>query len=246
MALQHDFGAGGHAQCAAQRFDQFGAFATQQAGKLVFRQAVRHGRDRAQNGGRIRAQRHAHRVRLAGVERTVLFEVQRAATVWQPAHDDFVARQDLLAVNTQVLPRFVRALGDDQAPGNERGHVSGPAVLHRQAGQVHVRALPDHILAGGRAQFLGRHVPERFNHRAQAHQVFEAFGRLRLLEHRQQVSELAHLGEVGHTHAQGDAARGAKQISQDGDAVPGRILEQQRRPACAQSAVAQGGHFQVG
>jgi hypothetical protein len=88
-------------------------------------------------------------------------KIQRAAAVRQPAHDDLVARQHLLAVDAQVLPRLVRPARDDQAPGDERRHVARPAVLHGQARQVHVRAFPHHLLAGGpRAHGVGRHVPQ--------------------------------------------------------------------------------------
>ncbi|MDT4845896.1 hypothetical protein FQZ97_798980 [compost metagenome] len=58
VAFQHDFGPGGHGQVAAQRLRYLGARTAQQAGELVFGQAVRHGRDGAQRGGRVRAQGH--------------------------------------------------------------------------------------------------------------------------------------------------------------------------------------------
>jgi hypothetical protein len=46
MPFQHDLGRGRHAQLAADGLDQLGAAAAQQAGELVFGQAVRHRRDR--------------------------------------------------------------------------------------------------------------------------------------------------------------------------------------------------------
>jgi hypothetical protein len=49
------------------RIGHFGARTAQQAGKLVFRQRVGHGRDGAQDGGRIGANGHRHGVGLAGV-----------------------------------------------------------------------------------------------------------------------------------------------------------------------------------
>ena len=85
-----------------------GARAAQQAGELVFAQAVGHRRDGAQDGGRVGADGHGHRVGLAGVQAAVFAEVERAAAVRQPAHDELVAREHLLAVDAQVLPRLVR------------------------------------------------------------------------------------------------------------------------------------------
>jgi len=36
----------------------------------------------------------------------------------QPAHDDFVFADNLLAINAQILSLFVRAFGNNQGPGN--------------------------------------------------------------------------------------------------------------------------------
>ena len=219
--------------------DDLGAAAAQQAGELVFGQAVGHRRDRAQDGGRVGAQRHRHRVGLAGMGDAVLAEVLRAAAVRQPAHDDLVAREHLLAVDAQVLARLVRAARDDQPPGDERRHVARPAVLHRQARQVHVRAFPHHVLAGGRARHLGRHVPQRLEQAAQAQHVLEALGCLGLLEIGQQFAEGPQLAHVGHAHGARHAGRGAKQVAQHRHAVAGGLLEQQGRAARAQGPVAQ-------
>ena len=91
VAFQHDLGRGRHLQRHAQRGHDVGARAAQQAGELVFAQGVGHGRDGAQDGGRVGADRHRHRVRLAGVLLAVLGKVQRPAAVRQPAQDDLVA-----------------------------------------------------------------------------------------------------------------------------------------------------------
>jgi hypothetical protein len=88
VAFQHDLGAGRHLQRHAQRGRHLGARAAQQAGELVFGQASGTGvtAPRMVAGS---AQRHGHREGLAGVG-AVLAEVQRAAAVGQPAHDDLV------------------------------------------------------------------------------------------------------------------------------------------------------------
>jgi hypothetical protein len=68
--------------------DHLGAAAAQQAGELVLRQRVGHRRHRAQDGGRVGAQRHGDRERLARVGAREVAEVERAAAMGQPAHDD--------------------------------------------------------------------------------------------------------------------------------------------------------------
>jgi hypothetical protein len=85
----------------------------------------------------------------------VVAEIERAAAVRQPAHDELVAREHLLAVDAQVLPRLVRPARDDQAPGDERRHVAGPAVLHRQARQVDVRLPTPRSWHGAEPATLG-------------------------------------------------------------------------------------------
>ena len=99
-------------QIIAYALHQLGARAAQQACELVFAQGIGHGRDRAQNGGRVTAQDHRHWIRLTGVGLFVRQKIQSAATVSEPAHDDFVFAYDLLAVNAQVLTLFVRATGN--------------------------------------------------------------------------------------------------------------------------------------
>ncbi|KAG0763668.1 hypothetical protein G6F22_018379 [Rhizopus arrhizus] len=179
MPLQHDLGPGGHRQVAAQRLRHFGARPAQQAGELVFGQAVGHRGDGAQRGGGVGAQRDGDGEGRARIGQCVVAEVQRAAAVRQPAHDQLVRPQQLLAVDTQVLPLGIGAARDHQAPGQERGHVAGPARLDRQAGQVHVFAFPDDFLAGRAFDVLGAHVPQgRHQHRHLGQRVAQALGRL--------------------------------------------------------------------
>lgn len=76
-------------------------------------------------------------------------------------HDDLIAVQHLLAVDTRVLPQLVGALGYDQAPSDQRHHIAGPAVLDGQAGKIDTIALPHHRLTRSREQILGHRVPQR-------------------------------------------------------------------------------------
>ena len=110
-SLQHDLGAGWHLQIATNTFNQFCFRSSQQAGKLIFRQTVRHRRDRAQNGGRIGTDHHCQWERLTRMRFAPLLIIQRSSAMRQPAHNDFVGRDHLLAVNAKILARLVRAAG---------------------------------------------------------------------------------------------------------------------------------------
>ncbi len=182
MSLEDDLGVRRHLQLGADRLDQLGARAAQQAGKGIFGQRIGHRRDRAENGRRIGTQRHRHRVRPILVLLAPLAEIQRTATVAQPAHDDLVAADDLLPVDAEVLPFLVRALGDSQAPGDQRRGVTRPAVLHRNLRQVDVVTFEDHFLAGRVLEYLGRHADDLLVDRQLAPGVLQPLRRLRLLE----------------------------------------------------------------
>jgi hypothetical protein len=127
-AFEDDFGGGRHLQVVATALHQFGAVAAQQAGEGVFGEAVRHRGHGAENGRGIGAQGHGYRERLARMLLAPLTVIQRAATVAQPTHDDLVAADHLLAIDAEVLAILVRALGDGQAPGDQRGNVAGQQV----------------------------------------------------------------------------------------------------------------------
>ncbi|MNS27505.1 hypothetical protein D3C72_594570 [compost metagenome] len=179
MPFQHDLGPGRHRQVAAECLRDFGTRTAQQAGKLVFGQAVGHGGDGAQGGGRVGAQRHGNGEGRAGVGQGVVAKIQRAAAMRQPAHDQLVRPQQLLAVDAQVLPLGVGAARDHQAPGQQGRHVAGPAGLDRQAGQVHILAFPNHFLASRALHVLGAHVPQRgLQHRHLGQCIAQPLGRL--------------------------------------------------------------------
>jgi len=159
-ALEDDLGARRYLQRAAKALHHLGARAAQQARKLVFAERIRHRRDRAEHGRGIGAQRDRDRKRLARVRNRVIAEVERAAAVGEPAHDDAVGRNHLLAINAEVLPRLRRSARHGEAPRDQRPGILGPAGLHRQAREVDVGAFPDDLLAWGRRALLRRHVED--------------------------------------------------------------------------------------
>ena len=99
MAFEHNFSARWHLQRHAQSRRDLCTSTAQQAGKLVFRQTVGHWRDSTQQGGWVCAQSHCHGKGLARIFLAMLFEIQSAAAMGQPAHDHLIAREHLLAVN---------------------------------------------------------------------------------------------------------------------------------------------------
>ena len=146
-AFEHDLGGRRHLQVVRQALDDLGARAAQQPGELVFGQRVGHRRHRAEDRRRIGAQRDRDRKRRARDAQRVVAEVERAAAMGEPAHDHLVARDHLLPVDAEVLPRLVRAARDGEAPGDQRTGVARPAGLHRQPREIDVGALPHDLLA---------------------------------------------------------------------------------------------------
>src|SRR6185369_8668562 len=100
----------------------------------------------AQHRRRIRTQRNRDRKRLTRRREPVIAKIERAAAMREPAHDDLVRSDDLLAVDAEILPRLVRPARDRESPGNQWSRVLRPAGLHRQAGKIDVLALPDELL----------------------------------------------------------------------------------------------------
>src|SRR4029453_2387015 len=92
-------------------------------------------------------------------------ETGRPAAMREPAHDHLVARDHLLPVDAEILPRLVRSARDREPPSDERTRVIGPAGLHGQPAEVDVRTLPYGLLARRRAALLRRHVHHLHEHR---------------------------------------------------------------------------------
>ena len=221
------------------------ARSAQQPRELVLRQRVRNRRHGAQDRRRVRADRDRDRERRAGMRERVIAEVERAAARVEPAHDHLVARDHLLPVDAEVLPRLVRAARDGESPGDERRDVARPAGLHRKAREVDVGAFPHDVLARCRASLLRRHVHHLQEERPRVlPRVLEALRRLRLLEEREQLADLAQRRDRILAHAHRDAFRRAEEIAEHRNPMALRPLEQQRRPAGLQDAVADLGHLE--
>ncbi|MQM39710.1 hypothetical protein KBTX_03741 [wastewater metagenome] len=171
-------------------------------------------------------------------------EVQRAATVGEPAHDHPVAPDDLLAVDPEVLPALLRPPGGDQRPGDQRAGIAGPAGLHRDVREVHVVALDHHLLAGCAADLFRRHVQHLLVHRQAPPGVAHALGRIGLLEEGEEAADLAQRLGVVRAHAEGHAAGRSEEVGEHRHVVADRVLEQQGGAAAAQRAVTDLGHLQ--
>ena len=75
-------------------------------------------------------------------------EIQGAAAMGKPAHDQTVFTDHLHAVNTQILSLLIWPPGNDQRPGNQRANIFRPAGLNRQHAQVKFIFFDDYFLAG--------------------------------------------------------------------------------------------------
>ena len=250
-AFEHDLRAGRHLQLAAQAFHQFGLGAAQQARELIFGERIGHRRDRAEHGGRVRAQSHCQRKRLSLMLQAMVAEIECAAALRQPAHDDLVRRDHLLAIDAQVLPRLLRPARDREAPGDQRAGVARPAGLDRQPGKIDVLALPHDFLAGRASRYLRRHVDHLLQHRQLVPGVLQTLGRIRLL----QIARAAcPLRAAPRPIPRPCPARRAAACRTDSPApgcaralIPSTLglFEQDGRPAGLEHAVAHLGHLQA-
>ena len=244
VAFEHHFCMGGHVQRHADGGCNFRAVAAQQPGKLVFAQRIGHGCDGAQHGGGVGTNGYGKGKRLPFVRQGMVTKIQRTTTVRQPPHDELVVRQQLLPVNAQVLPLFARAARNGKPPGEQRRHIARPAMLNRQAVQIHIGPFPHLLLAGCAAHGVRRHVPEFFEHAAHAQHIAHTTGRRRRLECGQRLPQGTQVLQVRHAHGLRHALGGTKQIAQHRHGVAGHLLEQQSRALLAQYAVAHGRHLQ--
>src|SRR5690606_22989095 len=195
---------------------------------------------------RVRAERYRHRIGPVWKLLAPIAIVQRPAAMAEPAHDDLVAADDLLAIDAEVLSFLIRPLGDGQAPGNQRRRIARPTGLYRQLRQIDIIAFQDHFLTGGVLEYLGGHADDLAEDRQLVPGVFQPLRRLRLLEIGQQSADLAQFAYRFGPHAHGHALRRAEQVAQHRHIKAGRVLEEQRRPLLAQGPIAYLGHFQNG
>ncbi|KFB74583.1 MAG: hypothetical protein AW09_000096 [Candidatus Accumulibacter phosphatis] len=244
-SFENDLGCCRYLQIGAQALHHFGLGPAQQTGKLVFGETVRNRRHCRENRRRIGAQCHRHRERLTRMLQAVLAKIERAAAVRQPAHDHPVAPDHLLAIDAQVLAALVRPARHRQSPGDQWRCVARPAELDRQTRQVDVFAFPDEILARRRRTHTRRHVEHLPEYRQLVPGILESLRRFRLLEVGEQLADLAQGQQRVLPHAQRHPPRRAKEIGQHRHVMPSGILEEERRAAGTQHAIANLGHLQV-
>ena len=108
--------------------------------------------------------------------------IERASSVREPAHDDAVAADDLLAIDAEVLARLQWSARDGESPGDERTRVVRPAGLHRQPAEVDVFALEHHFLRRRAGHAFRRHVEQLLPDRKLVPQVAQPFRRLWLAQ----------------------------------------------------------------
>src|SRR5437870_1990887 len=243
-AFQHDLRAGRHLQIAAQAFHELGARAAQQPRELVVAARIGHRCHGGEHRRRIGAERHGHREWGAGARELVITEVERAAAMREPAHDDAVSPDHLLAVDAEVVPLLLWTACDSEAPSDERPGVTGPAVLDRQAREIDVVSFAHALVAGRRRALLRRHVEQLLEEREFLPQVAQALGRLGLLQVREQLADFAQLARALDAHRRRNARDAAEEIGEHRDVMTGGPLEQQRRAAGAQHAIADLGHLE--
>ena len=191
MALEDDLGVGRHLQVVADAVDEFALAAAQQPGEGVFGQGVGDRRDGREQRRRVAAEDDTDRKRLARMGLLPVAEVERAAAMREPAHDEPVAADELLAVDAEVLAFLVRATRDDEGPRDERGRVAGPAGLDRQPLEIDVVGLDDDVLAGGLLDAARVHVQDLLEDGQLVPGVLEALGGLGFLEIGEQSADLA-------------------------------------------------------
>src|SRR5207245_10769690 len=167
------------------------ARAAQQPGELVFGESVGHGRHSTEDRRWVGSERNRHRKGLARSRFGVFAKVDRASAMRKPPHDELVRRDELLAVDAEVLTRLARSARHREPPGDKRPGVFRPASLDRKTRKVDLLALPHHLLAWRAGNFLRRHMhhlpPDR--NPALEH-VAKSSGRLRLLEESEQFTDL--------------------------------------------------------
>ena len=88
----------------------------------------------------------------------VIAEIERAAAVREPAHDDLVRRDHLLPVDAEVLPRLVRPARDGEAPGDERRASPGQQVCTGSRARSTSSPSQHDLLARRAEHRLRRHV----------------------------------------------------------------------------------------
>ena len=257
-ALDDDLGLGRHLERHGAAVGERDLLLPQQAGELVFRERIRHRRDRGDHGRRVGADHGGGRKALAPLLRRGLrlpaCELLRAAAVVQPAHQGAVRPGHLHPVDAEVeavgaLALRRRAAGDDERPGDERRGLAGPAGLHRQAAEVDGVALQHDLLARRAAHRLRFHRQHLARQRDQLQRFAEAAGGLRLAQEGKHLADFAQLFRRPSDRLR-DPFDGAEQVDQHRHVPASRAvlrpLEQDRRPAFQKRRPVDARHLQHG
>ena len=213
--LENNLGRRRYLQIGAQALHQLGFSPAQKAGKLIFRDIVGHRRYRGENGRRIATDHRRNLKRLTGIGQAMIAKIERTTAMGQPAHDHLVAPDNLLTIDTEILPRLVGPTRHRQAPRNQWRHVARPAVLDRQTGKIDILTFPDDLLARRRGDDFRRHIEHLFENRQLIPGVLHALRWLRLFKIGKQFAHLAQGLDRFLPHTQSHAAWRSEQIGQD-------------------------------
>ena len=158
----------------------------------------------------------------------------------QPAHDDFVFANRLLAIDGDVLPAVVRMAGDDQSPGNQRGDVLRPALLNGQAFEIDVFFFQHVGLAGRGGEQMRGHVPDVFGQRDFAQRLSQILRWFGLFKPGKTLADGAQFAGIFRAQRQGNPFGGAEKIGEQGVIVKAAVSA--LRPGEEQGGAALGEH----
>ena len=178
--------------------------------------------------------------------------MRRAATIFQPAQNGFVASCLLHAIDAPIVGFDVIVVawpGDDYGPGDERGRFARPAGLDGQAVKVDILAGDHHILTGGMALDFAAQAGCGFEERADGAENLGSLWRLWLSQIGEKLAQLDQLVFVA-AQGPGHTLDRAEQIDQYRDFAGGavrfeRIFQQQRRAVAFHDAALKLGCFQL-
>jgi hypothetical protein len=246
VTLKNDLGAGRHIKAGVAAVPDPAALAAQQTGEFELGQGVRHRCHRRQQGGRIGTYRNHQREGRVGMRADMVLEIQGAATMRQPAHDQTSVADQLLPIDRDVLARLVRPAGDHQAEADQTARILRPAALDRQTGKIDVIALDHHLVEVRLRHRARRHVCELGQLRPGLQGGLERARPARFFQGCQQRAEFTQAGQRPPSKAKLDAPTMAEQVAEKGMRSWLRSFEQQGRALRAQGVQAQRGGFQLG
>lgn len=163
----------------------------------------------------------------------------------QPAHDELIFTNQLLTINAQILPLFMRPTGHGKPPGNERRSIFRPAGHNGNAVQIDVITRNNLLLTGRATKALRRHIQHLFELRKFVKEIAKAPRRFRFFQKGQQLTHFTQCGDIILPHPHRDALWRAKQVTEHRHGIAFRIFKQQRGSASTQRAVSNFGDFQV-